>query len=167
MAKLFYFMTIIILFKISHSIDDFNITCGNSTCLYGSCYSVRESLCSCNDSYDTYSVDYSQVQCSYQRKKQTIALLLELILMFGIGHFYLGRSLIGVLKFLLFSIGVSLIVALRIHSKTKEQYNPISLRIAYIGYTVFLAMVSWEFIDILMFLLNKYKDGNNIDLLGF
>lgn len=140
------------------------ISCGKAICEKGICEFPKRSQCTCNIGYKTFPTD-SLTMCNYEQKKWNIAFYLELLMMFGIGHIYLGKFGMGIAKFILFAVGICLIVVLRVQSKTKEEYNKTSIRLAIMGCTVLCVMIWWEFFDILMFILKKYKDSNDIELL--
>lgn len=143
-------------------------TCGEKFCSTdnGKCISQSKSICECTDYFTTYPND-SIYLCTYQRKDQLIAFCLELFLMCGFGHFYIGNYYLGFPKLLLFIIGIVLIVFLRYYNRDKEDDNPVSLGIALAGCIVFCLMISWELFDIILFLFNKYNDSNGISLYAF
>lgn len=75
--------------------------CDIKSCLpeFGRCV---ENTCFCNDGYANVEPLNNQNACSYRRKKQVIAFILEILFgVFGAGHLYLGDSSFGLLKFLL------------------------------------------------------------------
>lgn len=144
--------------------------CGVKYCLINqsSCISSTRSICHCDDFYETYPNDEENIyQCNYTRKKQIIAFCLELVLMCGSGHLYIGNFYMAVPKFLLFMLGIILVLSLRYYNKDKEEDNPTSMKIALAGCVVFCLMLAWELFDIIMFAFNKYKDSNGVTLYPF
>lgn len=142
--------------------------CGEKYCLtnQGTCISITRSTCNCNDFFETYPED-NVYQCNYEKKKQIIAFCLELVLMCGTGHLYIGNYYIAIPKFLLFMIGILLIVFLRYYNRDKEEENPVSMKIALAGCIVFCLMLAWEIFDIIMFAFNKYQDSKGVSLYPF
>jgi hypothetical protein len=162
MIKLF--ITICLLALISTEM----LTCGKYTCdsEHGECIGKSNSLCFCNDRYDTLPNETSNVMCSYEKKKQWIAFVLEIV-GFGIGHFYTGKLGIGVPKLIMYMLACIAIVVLRILSKKTEENNPTTLFMAFIACTVCCSIFIWHIIDAILYGLNKYKDGYGIDLLAW
>ena len=65
-----------------------------------------ESRCECNIGFSSYDIDVLKLEdsttyCCYEQKSQFNAFLLEIILGFGIGHFYIGDIKYGLIKFFL------------------------------------------------------------------
>ena len=90
--------------------------CGKKYCLtnQSSCISSTKSLCHCKEFYETFPDSEENIyQCNYRRKKQIIAFCLELVLMCGSGHLYIGNYYMAFPKFLLFMIGIILVWSLR------------------------------------------------------
>ena len=61
----------------------------------------KEAKCICNLGYSSYDVDIgygTTTKCCYKQRSQLTGFLLELFLGFGIGNFYLGNYLIGILR---------------------------------------------------------------------
>ena len=144
------------------------IKCGEKYCRHdhGECISNIKSLCQCKEEFTTYPKS-TKYECNYTRKKQLIAFCLELVLVCGIGHYYLGKILTGIWKFILCIIGVIIILVLRFYNRDKEEDNPVSLAIALGGCIVFSVIIGWQAFDIIMLILNKYNDSNDIELYPF
>jgi hypothetical protein len=144
------------------------LQCGKYTCNseQGECIGKSNSLCFCFDQYDTFPQEGSNVMCNYEKKKQLIAFLLELA-GFGIGHFYTGNLGIGIPKLIMYMLACIAIIVLRIFSKKTEENNPTTLFLAFIACTVCCSIVIWHVIDVILYGLNKYKDGYGIDLLAW
>ncbi len=108
--------------------------CGIENCMYknGICVSELNSLCRCEDKYTTFPEE-NFFQCTYVKKLQIIAFCLELILMCGLGHFYMGNTVFGVIKMSLFLLECTIIIVLRYYDKDKEELNSTSLNIAFFG----------------------------------
>ena len=63
----------------------------------------KEPTCQCNVGYSSYNVkmennDETSIHCCYKKKGMFTPFFLELFLGFGIGHFYIGNYILGVVK---------------------------------------------------------------------
>ena len=83
----------------------------NELCSYSNCNPrtgncIDKNICQCSIGYADISFITQQpadrLYCTYQQKNQLTAFLLEFVFGIGIGHFYAGRVINGLLKFLLF-----------------------------------------------------------------
>ena len=143
-----------------------NKTCGNYTCFESRGECMYNAYCSCEIQYETYPLD-SKILCNYVRKKQLIAFFLELLIMFGAGHFYVEKYYIGIPKLILWIISIISFSWLRYYNLKKEENHPNSIILSIIGLILFSSMVLWQLFDIVLYTLNKYSDGNNIELLSW
>ena len=95
------------------------------------------------------------------------AFYLELFLSFGIGHFYVGNLLSGIVKLLSYVIIIgSAIVIVIIERRRKELI--VSFHFHTMKIAVFLLLgfiyVGWQMVDCVLFTLGSYTDGNGVDL---
>jgi hypothetical protein len=132
-------------------------------CINGTCH---DNVCVCTYGYSTYPPD-SYPACNYQLKHHKTAFFYELFLSFGAGHFYSERNLMGAFKLICFVLGILIICLIPITTKyLSERLNSdvlvITVSCAYYLYALGLAF--WFIYDLVMFGLNKYKDGNGQDL---
>lgn len=143
-------------------------SCGIAYCKYkqGICVSELNSICRCEDKYTSFP-NNNFFQCTYVKKLQIISFCLELILMCGLGHFYMGNTVFGVVKMSLFLTECIIIIILRYYDRDKEELNSTSLNIAFFGCIIFSFFIVWYLFDIIWIILNKYKDSNGIDLYPF
>lgn len=157
--------------------------CSNDSCgeTYGYCISKKQ--CKCNYSY--INVPNSKKLCDYKLSSQLTALILEMLLPFGFGHFYCKRILIGITKFLiLFFIPTLLafifktyllkdengLVAKAVPNNTKNwlfngDYKELIKKISLFIYLVLFFI--WYLFDFIIFSNNKHKDGSGYDLIPF
>jgi hypothetical protein len=144
------------------------LECGKYSCdsKHGECIGKSKSLCFCFDEYDTLPEVNSTIMCSYEKKKQFIAFILEVV-GFGIGHFYTGNLGLAIPKLIMYTLACISIVVLRIFSKKTQDNNPTTLFLAFIACTVCCIIFIWHVIDVILYGLNKYKDGYGIDLLSW
>ena len=60
--------------------------------------------CECNMGYSSYDIDVlnsdNNILCCYEQKGQLTAFLLEMFIGFGVGHFYIGGYIFGLIKLL-------------------------------------------------------------------
>jgi hypothetical protein len=144
-----------------------DIKCGTTICntIFGACVGDPPSYCLCKEQYDTFQLGTDNRACTYVRKSQLTAFLLEAFCGFGIGHFYTGTLYLAVPKLIIYLIGVGGILALRIVNMKTEDNNPTTLMLALLSCVVCCFILIWHVADAFLFALGRYKDGNGIDLL--
>lgn len=124
--------------------------------------------CICDRGY-TDDPDNSDIKCCYKKKSQFTAFLLEVLLGFGIGHFYIKNYTIAIIK-LIFQIisccSCCLIGFCFCYKSNKHNEEPsnkqIALNINFIAWI--LLYIIWQFIDLILFGINFYNDGNGVSL---
>jgi hypothetical protein len=145
--------------------------CSDNICSdpFGQCIN-NNSICKCNDGY--LSVPFintdNSILCSYQQKLQSYSLILESILMCGIGHLYAHRVVMGVLKLIFFSLVVyNIILQYKSYQKNmffnRPQPKVFSIH-DYISYIFISLFIFIHIYDVIMIMLNKYPDGFGIPL---
>jgi hypothetical protein len=138
----------------------------DSDCLHGSC---QAGVCVCEKYFITNPPD-SYPQCNYELKKQMTAFLYELFLGFGAGHFYCERSLIAALKLVSFIFGILVICLFPITAKyisERTDSDTMVIVVSCFYYICALGLAFWFTYDLVMFGLNKYKDGYGFDLISW
>ena len=97
-------------------------------------------------------------------KSQVTAFLLEFFLPIGIGHYYCRRWLHGALKtgYLLLVIGIDFLLKYKIYAVTTFKVRQ---NVNYVVYTLYLLFIIFQLVDVVMFGLNKYKDGYGSELI--
>ena len=126
--------------------------------------------CTCIDGYTTRNKDsgLESPQCCYPQSSQTIAFLLEFFLGFGLGHFYIGNSILGFIKLSCYSFfccsccSIACCFCCREVDIQKNNYSQQFMNILLI-FSVSGCFL-WQFIDIILFGMNFYKDSNKVDL---
>ncbi len=146
--------------KAAPAIDYFNakvVGCNKENCFptQGACVSTTN--CRCMRGYANVP-KVSPRACSYVQKKQLTAFLLEFFLASGIGHFYRGLWWFGLIKLLislvlpiLFCSLACCIDCIKTGSFIMNIIFPIVIGI-------------WWLVDIILFGINFYHDGNGIPL---
>ena len=170
MKKKFLFFFIISLSLFSSTIlndEEFEnelIICNKYTCpkSRGACNDRNE--CICLRGYDTIDdLSKGDFYCNYKKKSKLITFLLEFVLGFGAGHFYIGNINLGTAKMIYTSLACLLFC----------QYNSIKKiteikRIAVpLERILILGWVVWQIIDGLLIFFGYYKDGNGYELRGW
>lgn len=117
----------------------------------------------CNKKYDTYPKD-NEIKCNYERKRQIKALLLELLVTYGAGHFYMENYKYAIPKLVVFVFLYCLFIVLRIFSKAKEENKKTNLAISLSAIICFIGMIAWQVIDVVKFARADYKDGNDVTM---
>jgi hypothetical protein len=156
--------------------------CNGEPCSqYGNCYidifqyynqSERNlnSSCICNSGW--ISTEEGDVKCCYSQKLQWIAFFLEFALGFGCGHFYIGKYLLGAVKFsssmILCCIGCfsGFLSCCKEEDSEMEspnlKTNPIS---SYLIYSSLILYSVIQLLDSVLFGINFYFDGDGYKML--
>jgi hypothetical protein len=150
------------------------IPCGKSKCIVSQGYckeknsgkNNNEKECVCFEEFGT-TENPNYYECNYQKKSQLKAFLLELILSNGAGHFYLENYFWATAKLLVWVITYYSFIVLKITCKSAEDNKKISFLIAALAFFFCIGMLSWQIIDLVFFGLNKYTDGNGVQLRGW
>jgi hypothetical protein len=142
--------------------------------------------CICDDGWTNLSVDDS-VKCCYEKKSQFSAFFLEIAIGFGLGHFYIGDTITGLIKLiscLVLCFGGWIFACYMCYKKEHEVIDEvktnderkdeirIKLRSHPLKYKILnflvifsaIAYVIWQIIDAFLFGLNILKDVNGIEL---
>jgi TM2 domain-containing membrane protein YozV len=132
---------------------------------HGRCNDQRND-CICDSGFST--VNSTDKKCNYQMKKQLVAFLCELFLGFGAGHFYAERYLNAALKLSAFLYGIYIICLFPISAKCisdRCENDFLVLTVSCFYYCCAIGLAFWFIYDLVMFGMNKYLDGNQIQLL--
>ena len=136
-----------------HTYQTFLEKCKPSNCPFpNTCVSSKICKCSADRANFSENPINPHVNCSYIRKKQLIAFLLESIFI-SVGHFYIGSNLIGCLKLITFLAAI--FFAFRYEEKWTKNLSTF----------LFSLIFSWWVIDIGLFSVNYYMDKNNVQLM--
>lgn len=144
---------------------------------------VSETQCKCNYGHINFVTGTSKKPCEYRLSFQLYALILEIFLPFGIGHFYCKRYLIGFIKFLVLLVIPALVLFINrkllgnkghkspLNKVNRESSQAFSIEnfkkfISYlISVCFFIVFFVWYLFDIVIFSANKHKDGSGFDLI--
>ena len=164
MKIIFLIILFFVLFQliISEECPD-DIKCNNGYCEpYNEDGSIKY-ICKCNKGYITYPYD-NEEKCNYKKKSQLKAFLLELILCYGAGHFYVHNYKRAISKLIVFAFFYCLFIALRIITKAKEENKKANLIICISAGVSLIGMIVWQIIDLVGFGKNQIEVRNNIEL---
>jgi hypothetical protein len=121
----------------------------------------RGGRCNCLDGYITAIDENNHLQCNYDQKNMLYSLLLESFGLIGFGHFYAGRVMPGLIKFIVFYIiicfGTQFVISFmkEDHDTDTAYYVKLLISAACLGFPVV-----WHIIDLYKFATNQYLDGN-------
>ena len=130
-------------------------------CNHGKC--IDNEICECNEKYSNYPHG-AKIKCSYKKKLQWIAFLLEAIPSFGIGHLYVKNYGFGIGKLIFWLITWLLLILMRYYSVQREWKDEMALKFGLLSSIFTTVLIIWYITDLVLFGLNRYTDGNNIDL---
>lgn len=125
---------------------------------------TETTICNCQPEYETHPRD-STDQCNYQRKKQWISFILETVVAFGAGHFYAGNYARAVPKLIVWIIAWTLFGLMRVISVKREIEDPLALVYALWSFIFCSIIIVWYIADVVMIGLNRYRDGNGIEMI--
>lgn len=147
----------------------YNFSCkeedGKSPCVvdHFSCIDEAKTICNCTNEYanDANKGTDKPYKCTYERKKQLTAFLLELFVGFGAGHFYRANYLEASLKLVAFLLGIYIICLFPITAKCAADCCDCDCLVVLVSLFWFLISVGlafWFIFDLVLFGKNKYKD---------
>lgn len=172
MKKLFLLTILSLCWVFSFSLEN----CGDSGygCAFdtehGECFTSntastpRYGACVCNPDYGTHPDKFPDEMCTYKRKKQWIAFVLEAVVAFGAGHFYSENYRMAIPKLIFWIIGWVLFLTMRIISMRREKTDELALIYASLSLLFTTGMIIWYAVDVIMIGLNRYEDGNGVSL---
>jgi hypothetical protein len=143
------------------------LSCGNNKCSkYNSvCLLVEDSFsCVCNEGFTTYP-ETNNEKCNYSKKSQLTAFLLELFITYGAGHIYSENYKYGIPKLFFWLFSYYLFIALRMIVKNSEENPSLSLIVVIAAFFFCFGMLTWHIVDLVLYGMNIYSDGNGIDLI--
>jgi hypothetical protein len=164
--KLLQFFIVILLLRLI-STQEKSIQCLKDSCysLGGNCNS--EGTCTCLEGYLTDK--FAILKCDYKQTSAIKAGLIELATGFGIGHFYAGRKLNGLLKFFIVAVfctmcSSSLVMIKKIREEVEAEDHPYVSMLVIIAAVMKVVIVCWQILDGVLFFLKFYKDGRDFPL---
>ena len=138
--------------------------CNKYTCPKNRGVCNEKNECVCIPGYDTVDdLSKGDFYCNYRKKSKLITFLLEFVLGFGSGHFYMGNLFLATIKMIYTSFTCLLFC----------QYNNIKVIPEYKRFAVplekitLLGWIIWQIIDGFLIYFGVYKDGNGHELKGW
>ena len=135
--------------------------CNIYTCPKGRGVCNEENFCVCKEGYDTIDdLSRGDFYCNYKKKSKLIAFLLEFVLGFGSGHFYMGHTILATIKMIFTTFTCLLFCQFNnIRKITEIKYIAVPMeRVLIIGWAI------WQIVDGILIGFNIYKDGNGYEL---
>ena len=137
------------------------IVCNKYTCPKNRGECNEENECVCIKGYDSVDdLSLGDFYCNYKKKSKLIAFLLEFVLGFGSGHFYMGKTVLATIKMIYTSITCLLFCqyhSIRKITELKRFAVPLE-RGLLVGWAI------WQILDGILISFNFYKDGNGYEL---
>ena len=115
--------------------------------------------CTCNKQFA--NDEGNKTACTYERKRQLTAFLLELFVGFGAGHFYRANYLEASLKLVAFLFGIYIICLFPLTAKCVADCCDCDCLVVLISLFWFLisaGLAFWFIFDLVWFGKNKYRD---------
>lgn len=148
------------------------IPCGNSFCSTegGNCEDTESGkVCKCKGGFTTPKED-EFYNCCYKQKSSLKAFFLEACLFFGVGHFYIGNTKLGIIKAIVYSILLlsTIIICLRrFYQKNKFVFDSNIIVKMFKTFCVLICgctFIIWQMIDSVLFSLGGYTDERGVKL---
>ena len=163
----YYIITIIILCSINftkQNDDEENkplVICNKYTCPKSRGICNEENECVCIKGYDTIDdLSRGDFYCNYKKKSKLITFLLEFVLGFGAGHFYMGKTTLGTIKMIYSTLTCLLFCQFQsIRKITEIKQIAVPLERA-----LLCGWIAWQIIDGLLIFFGFYHDGNGYEL---
>ena len=135
--------------------------CNQYTCpaISGKC--GRDNECICAFGYTTIeSEKFGDFKCNYKMKSQIKMFLLEFLVGFGVGHFYIGNIKIALAKLLYSSLTCYIVCQLPSLEKLQSCRH-----CAYYLQLVFgIGWILWQILDSILIGFGFYKDNYGVEL---
>jgi hypothetical protein len=147
-----------------------NIQCDNKNCPAPYAVCSDNNTCRCLPGYANFIAEGQATPgyyCNYEQKKQLVAFLLEMFVSMGVGHFYTGRVLMGIIKLLVLLGPVMFGILMCCSSIIKSSSDTSSCAGLFFmvgSCACVCAALVWQLVDLIMFGINNYKDGNGVPL---
>ncbi len=138
--------------------------CSDKTCPAPNSFCISSQICQCSKKYAQLNNS-----CKYERKIQLYAFLLEIIFSFGFGHLYSMRIAHAGIKMSLELILIMIYVYYK-YTGNEFKFNNETCCEAFISIISVLLLSLFLLLhiyDIMMFSMNRYKDGAGISLVSW
>jgi hypothetical protein len=140
------------------------LICNRQNCPTTQGFCNKDNVCQCYEGYTTVDDPrYGKYKCNYPLKQQMTAFLLEFILGFGVGHFYLGNYEIGIPK-MFFSFLTSFFVCFFPIFSLAIKSVKLKRMVPYLQFIFGLVYGAWQIIDGVLIGINYYRDANGFKM---
>ena len=140
------------------------VVCNKYTCPKSRGVCNENNECVCIKGYDTVDdLSLGDFYCNYKKRSKLMAFLLEFVLGFGSGHFYMGHTTLATIKMIYTSLTCLMFCqyhSIRKITELKSFAVPLE-RILLVGWA------AWQIIDGLLIAFGFYKDGKGYKLRGW
>ena len=127
----------------------------------GVCYGNQ---CVCQNNYITTNIGNNNgVFCNYRLKSKMMAFILEFLFPFGVGHFYSGNIILGVIKLALWILMICMFCSI-LCCIVGKVINACSIIVFLIILLSVLGLVIMEIFDLISYGLGIYKDGKGFEM---
>lgn len=140
------------------------LVCNRQNCPITQGFCNKDNVCQCYDGYTTVEdPNFGKYQCNYPLKQQMTAFLLEFILGFGVGHFYLGNYEIAIPK-MLFSFLTAFFICFFPYFSLSIKSGNLKRVVPYIQFLFGLVYCAWQITDGVLIGINNYRDSNGFKM---
>ena len=137
------------------------VICNKYTCPKSRGICNEENECICIKGYDTIDdLSKGDFYCNYRKKSKLIAFLLEFVLGFGSGLFYMGKTTLGTIK-MIYTTLTCLLFCQFYSIKKITEFKTVAVpleRVLLFGWIV------WQVFDGLLIFFGLYHDDNGYEL---
>ena len=162
---LFIFSWLIIsTYQNDYEIEKPLIICNKYTCPKSRGVCNEENECICIRGYDTVDdLSKGDFYCNYKKKSKLITFLLEFVIGYGSGHFYIGNVSLATIKMIYTSLACLLFCQFNSIKKITE-IKKVAVPLERV---LLLGWIAWQLIDGLLIFFGYYKDRNGHELRGW
>lgn len=143
-----------------------DIKCNADNCPAPNFCGKKTSACYCEKGLANYPfTGINDVYCQYEQHSQLKSFLFELLLNLGIGHFIIGRYIMGAFKLIIMFIPIMLLIMSKVGCvKMGFKEGTCGTIVQIIAIAFGIGAFAWWITDAIMFGKNKYRDRNEVPL---
>ena len=140
------------------------VICNKYTCPKSRGICNEDNECVCVKGYDTIDdLSRGDFYCNYKKRSKLITFLLEFVLGFGAGHFYLGNYLLATIK-MIYTCCTCLFFCRYHDIKVIPEYKRFAIPLE--KFTL-LGWALWQIIDGFLIYFGVYKDSNGHEMISW
>jgi hypothetical protein len=143
-----------------------DIKCNADNCPAPNFCGKKTSACYCEKGLANYPfTGINDVYCQYEQHSQLKSFLFELLFNLGIGHFIIGRYIMGAFKLIIMFIPIMLLIMSKVGCvKMGFKEGTCGTIVQIIAIAFGIGAFAWWITDAIMFGKNKYRDRNEVPL---